>query len=203
MPEPFGILYKGGPQLRITVATNTPERNYAMTMSAAGFSAIFAGGALAGAVATYFLNHRTYVAKLFDRLYELDKLILGHPGAFLRFAQESTRPTDDYFQATEPSEEYYKLKAFAYFYLNLFDEIYGAYGFWHAQTNEAWMAWQNYMFERLRHPLIRELLMQECSLRIEGGRVCRDGPAAFTDGFASFLCDQHEKWRGPCGPRHF
>lgn len=168
------------------------------------FSALFALLSVIAAAAAYVVNRRTLVAKLFDRLYDLDKLILSNAGAFQAFAEQATRPHDDYFRTSKRDEVYYKMKAITYFYLNLFDEIHAVYGGSSGiNSTDAWESWKVYMFERLKHPLIRELIVKECAIVMENGRPVTNGSGSFTNAFAQFLCVNHEKWSGKCDPDYF
>jgi hypothetical protein len=167
----------------------------------ATYSAIAAAFSAAAAIFSYGINRKSLSSKLTDRLYEFDKLILGNASTFEKFLNETNRPTANYFETTPIGADHVPLKAFAYFYLNLFDEIFAAYGTRLPFANDTWKAWQHYMFERVRHPLVRELLLAECHLKInEKGQLVEygDGPSVFTDRFIKFIVRNYEKWKGPC-----
>jgi hypothetical protein len=102
--------------------------------------------------------------KLWDRVYELDKLVLAHAPVFAVFMAEVNRATP-YFYADPPLQrtpEFYQLKALVYFHLNVFEELF-------VTTNRSrWIAkqferegWNEYIIRKMRHPLIREVFDRE------------------------------------------
>ncbi|OOG51786.1 hypothetical protein [Polaromonas sp. C04] len=103
--------------------------------------------------------------KLWDRVYELDKLVLSYPELFARFMAEVHR-TSPYFYA-DPSvvprtKDFYQLKALVYFHLNVFEEIFLT------TSRSGWIArqfeqegWDEYIFRKMRHPLLREVFDRE------------------------------------------
>jgi hypothetical protein len=170
------------------------------------WSAFFAAVSATAAWFSYYVNRHNLAAKLMDRLYDLDKMIIASPEVFATFVQLANHPTDDYFAAkrpgtteTEKQKTYYKLKAFAYFYVNLFDEIFAAYG-GRPDGDNTWDAWRNYMFARLKHPLVRELVMKGAGLAMEHEVLVQRGASVHGKGFIAFLCSNYHHWSGKCDP---
>ncbi len=104
-------------------------------------------------------------AKLWDRVYELDKLVLAYPEIFVLIMKELHRTTP-FFYADPPVPRdkcYYQMKAMVYFHLNVFEEIFltteGAGGWIARQFERA--GWDEYIFRKMRHPLIREVFDRE------------------------------------------
>lgn len=102
--------------------------------------------------------------KLWDRVYELDKIVLAHPAVFTAFMAEVNRASP-YFYADPPldrNDKFHQLKALVYFHLNVFEEIF-------VTTNRSrWIAkqferegWNDYIIRKMRHPLIREVFDRE------------------------------------------
>jgi len=176
----------------------------ALIANPATYSAIAAAISAAAAFSSYWINRSSLASKLTDRLYDFDKWILGNPCEFKKFIAQATREKADYFAASAPEDEdHIRLKALAYYYLNLFDEIFEAYGRRRA-ANDTWKAWQHYMFERMKHPLVKEMLLKECHLLIQDGRpiqVHSDGAGVFSARFVEFLVKNYDNWKGPCSPR--
>lgn len=102
--------------------------------------------------------------KLWDRIYELDKLVLAHPAVFAAFMAQASRASP-YFYADPPlerSDQFYQLKALVYFQLNVFEEMFVT------MNRSRWIAgqferegWNEYIIRKLRHPLIREVFDRE------------------------------------------
>lgn len=125
---------------------------------------------------TYLLSRGllplTPSGKLWDRVYELDKLVLAYPDVFVRFMQECPR-TQPFFYA-DPSviprtKDFYQLKALVYFHLNVFEEIFLT------TEGSGWIArqfersdWDSYILRKMRHPLIREVFNREARLIYPG-----------------------------------
>ena len=171
---------------------------------AATYSAIAAAFSAVAAIASYQVNRKSLSAKLTDRLYDFDKLIMGNAKEFAEFLAKASRPQANYFETTTtPTCDYVKLKAFTYYYLNLFDEIYSAYGTRLFISDDTWDAWQHYIFERIKHPLVKELLLKECHLEIQNGKLVKMecGPSVFTKRYIDFLIDNFNKWKGSCDPK--
>jgi hypothetical protein len=114
--------------------------------------------------------------------------------------EQATRPDTDFFRTSARDETYYRVKAFTYFYLNLFDEIYAAYGRTRHDFDGTWAAWENYIFARMSHPLLKEVVARECALTARGTTVVPERSSVFTAGFVRFLCHHYERWSGPCDP---
>ncbi|GEM_PF-2811414 len=180
------------------------ESVQALLSEPATYSAIAAGFSAVAAFASYHVNRQSLSSKLTDRLYELDKLIMSNAKSFAKFVKQSGRRRTDYFFSprTPKTEEYHQLKAFAYYYLNLFDEIFDAYGSQWRLADDVWRAWQHYIFDRLKHPLIKELVFKECGLEMIRGKLVRkgNGSSVFTEGFINFLLKNQDRWKGPCAP---
>ena len=191
-------------------------------------------GACIAAISAYMATQssrtarRAFGAKLTDRLYELDKLIMTYPREYALYARLSARATADYFATTLPRlqpepagaavgrvnqaaqemgvpestegkpsiEQFYRLKAFAYFYLNLFDEIHWAYG---DGEDTAWPAWREYMFARIAHPLVKEVLSDECGRGVDG-KLKVGAPSAFRADFVDFLNQHIAEWKDRSPP---
>ncbi len=173
------------------------------------WSALFALASAIAAGFSYSVNRRSLTSKLMDRLYDLDKLILTNPKQYYLFIEQSHRPTLDYFATGYPQngacpDDYFKIKGIVYFYLNLFDEIFNTYGNSFAvDTQQIWASWQHWIFERLKHPLIKELALKRCALQEEHGVLRKTGPSVFTDRFVDFISENYEKWRGQCDKMNF
>ena len=118
---------------------------------------------------TYLLSRGllplTPSAKLWDRVYELDKLVLTYSDIFTVFMEQASRKTP-YFYA-DPTDvkrdaDYYKLKAMVYFHLNVFEEIYltteGSVWIFNQFEREGR---DKYIFRKMRHPLVREIFLKE------------------------------------------
>jgi hypothetical protein len=147
---------------------------------------------------TYLLSRGllplTPSAKLWDRVYELDKLVLAYPKPFARFMQEVARPNAFFYadSTTVPrNDEYYQLKAMVYFHLNVFEEIY--------LTTESSKAiakqferegWDEYIFRKMRHPLVREVFDREAD-------------QIFTGKFRDFIRANRQRIEGPADTHAF
>jgi hypothetical protein len=114
----------------------------------------------------------TPTAKLWDRMYEVDKLAISNPKVLRLFMEQVERKTL-YFYAppTEVprNDDYYQLKTFVYFHLSVFEEMY------QTTRRSSWVAkqfesegWDQYIFEKLRHPLMKEVFDRE-ALRLYSG----------------------------------
>jgi len=118
---------------------------------------------------TYVLSRAllplTPTAKLWDRMYEIDKLAISNP-KMLRLLMEQVERKTSYFYAPSAevprSDDYYQLKTFVYFQLSVFEEMY------QTTRRSSWVAkqfesegWDQYIFEKLRHPLLKEVLDRE------------------------------------------
>jgi hypothetical protein len=137
-------------------------------------------------------------AKFMDRLYELDKLILTNSKTYKTFVNaKSWHEIPDEETGTDQASERFKVKAFAYFYLNLFDEIYAAYGIRHKDLHPSptWQAWRNFILERAKHPLLSALIEREC-VRSGDNRLRRKDSSVFNPSLLDFLCDSQTEWYG-------
>jgi hypothetical protein len=110
--------------------------------------------------------------KLWDRVYELDKLVLTYPKVFTSFMSEVSRTLPFFYAdpALVPrNEDYYQLKALVYFHLNVFEEIVLT------TSRSGWIAkqferhgWDEYIVRKMRHPLMREVFDREASQIYDG-----------------------------------
>jgi len=147
------------------------------------------------AVATYRLSQTftpmAALGKLWDRMYELDKLALAYGKPFAKFMSLARTP-DPYFYALESqvphTDEYYQLKAIAYLYLNYFEEIYLATS---ASPRLARSferdGWNKYIFRKMRHALLREVFLHEADTLYRGA-------------FADYLKKHQKDWSGLANP---
>ena len=127
-------------------------------------------------VLTYALSRNLLplapTGKLWDRVYELDKLVLAYPKVFGKYMAQVKRQ-DPYFYApvavVPRDDEYYQLKALVYFHLNVFEEIFltTSRSVWTARQFER-AGWEQYIIRKLRHPLMREVLKKEGDLIYAG-----------------------------------
>jgi hypothetical protein len=125
--------------------------------------------ALAVGVLTYILS-RTLLplapsSRLWDRMHELDKVCIAHPQVLAAYMREVHRTTPYFYAdpATVPrTADFYQLKTFVYFHLSVFEEI-------HQTTRRSASVakqfesegWDEYMFRKLRHPLMKEVFDRE------------------------------------------
>jgi len=147
---------------------------------------------------TYLLSRvllaLTPSAKLWDRVYELDKLVLTYPEPFSRFMEQVSR-TSAFFYADSSivprDAQYYQLKAIVYFYLDVFEEIY-------LTTERSRViakqfeqeGWNKYIFRKMRHPLVREIFDKEAD-QIYSGK------------FNKFICKNRAEIEQPADPYAF
>lgn len=143
---------------------------------------------------SYLLNRKlqrlsTY-AKLMDRLYELDKLILQYPEVMAVFIKEAKR-TDAFFYAPEsvvPRDVMYvKLKAFAYFILNWHEEIFLILQHKSYSAEIQGQLWLDCIIQRMSHPLLREVFNKEAD------RI-------YTTKFANYIRSRAKEIHQPCDP---
>jgi len=161
-------------------------------------SALFALISAIAATVSYRVHRTNLAAKFMDRLYELDKLILANADPYRAFVYARSwddlphSPTDDNAATLR-----LKVKAFAYYYVNLFDEIFAAYGTRHndLQPSPTWHAWRNFILARARHPLLSALIETECVVG-ENRRLRPKHSSVFNPALLDFLCDSQEEWRG-------
>lgn len=125
-------------------------------------------------------------AKLWDRQNALDRLIVSDPTLAKHFIEMATRDTA-YFTApvseVKRNENFYRLKAYCYLYLNFFEEIYMT-----TQASSLVAAqferedWDIFIFQYMRHSLLKELFEAE-----------KD--RAYTGEFVRFLTQHADKWK--------
>jgi len=105
---------------------------------------------------------RTLIGKLNDRLFELNKLGVQYPKiAKLFFAQASrSRP---YFKRLEEEkdDDFYAVRSYALFRLNVYEEAFFATQGLFASSTDEGRAWQNYIADGCRHPLVAEVFEME------------------------------------------
>ena len=147
---------------------------------------------------TYVLSRAllplTPSAKLWDRMYEVDKLCMAYPQVLADFMQEVSRSTP-YFYA-DPKEvprtkEFYQLKTFVYFHLSVFEEIYQTTrrSTWIAKQFES-EGWDEYIFVKMRHPLMKEVFNREATQLYSGK-------------FREFIEQNRARFQGPADPNAF
>jgi hypothetical protein len=114
----------------------------------------------------------TPTAKLWDRMYEIDKLAIANPKVLRLFMKQVERKTP-YFYApplkVPRDDDYYQLKTFVYFHLSVFEEMYQTTrrSRWVAKQFES-EGWDQYIFEKLRHPLMKEVFDREAQRLYSG-----------------------------------
>jgi len=105
---------------------------------------------------------RTLIGKLNDRLFELNKLGVQYPKvARLFFAQASrSRP---YFRRLEEEkdDDFHAVRSYALFRLNVYEEAFFATQGLFASSTDEGRAWQNYIADGCRHPLVAEVFEME------------------------------------------
>jgi hypothetical protein len=151
---------------------------------------------------SYYINHRSLKAKLTDRLYEFNKLQLSHPEAFAGFWQHANRTRDDYFSSafkdldTKKDKSLFEYRAIAHYYLNMFEEMYFAHRTLDRQEpcSSDWHAWREYIFGRLRHPLIRETICTVGDIKKSSSGLTAGNKGEFSKEFIEFLCANGSHW---------
>lgn len=105
------------------------------------------------------------VHRLTDRLYEIDLITINSPELQV-FLYQQCRRTEKYFVAqTDHDETYFRVKTFIYTQINLWDEIYCVVkGNKRLEETFEFEDWEDYILERMRHPLFRELIDRESSI---------------------------------------
>jgi hypothetical protein len=109
---------------------------------------------------------------LVNRLLESDKLIMEHPD-IQKYLSLSVTKSEEYFVSPEVLQDaaFYKAKAFAYWHINLFDEILSLAA--HSRTIPPLLAppdvielsdWEEYIKRKCRHPLYRSILNNESEI---------------------------------------
>lgn len=113
------------------------------------------------AVARWYYN-RTLIGKLNDRLFELNKLGVQYPKTARLFFEQANR-SQPFFGSAEVdrNDDFYALRAYALFRLNVYeDAFFATQGLWASSTDEG-RAWQHYIVQGCRHPLVAEMFAAE------------------------------------------
>ncbi len=123
------------------------------------------------------------VHRLTDRLYQIDHLTINSP-ELQEFLYKQCRRTDKYFVAqTDHDKTYFRIKTYIYTQINLWDEIYCVVkGNKRLEETFEFEDWENYILERMKHPLFHELFDRESSI---WGRKFR----AFIESNRAKLCE--------------
>lgn len=138
-------------------------------------SAVAALASAATAGITYLLNRQVnplaVSAKLMDRLYELNRLVLQYPEEFAVFIGHANRATPYFYAA--PSEiprdrAYYRVRAFTYFHLDFFEEIFLASKSRAIRRSFDSENWFEYIDQRMRHRLLQEIFKREAGRSYKG-----------------------------------
>ncbi|MCX2860668.1 hypothetical protein OOZ63_02325 [Paucibacter sp. PLA-PC-4] len=105
---------------------------------------------------------RTLVGKLHDRLLELNKLGVQYPKVAKAFFDQAFR-SQPFFDSTEVerNEDYYALRAYVLFRLNVYEEAFFATQGVIASSTDDGRAWQLYVKRGFAHPLVAELFEAE------------------------------------------
>lgn len=173
----------------------------ALLETPAAWSALFALVSAVAALTTYRIHRRNLAAKFVDRLYELDKLVIANPLTFDRFVNATSWEEDAIIGIeARKTGEYYKTRSFAYFLINLFDEVCVAYESEHneASPNDTWTAWRAFILDGAKHPLIGILIREQCICEMIAKRErLRPKPdSAFHPNLLKFLCAVQDEWHG-------
>jgi hypothetical protein len=132
-------------------------------------------------------------AKLKDRIYDLDKLILQYPAAWDKLSNESSRTTPFFYADIKDVPRdimFYQLKGITYFYLNLFSEVQNAIDVGAISSQQEIKEWTSYVIERMRHPLLQEIFTQQAS-------------KIYSRDFITFIKNQKSEIEKPCDPNIF
>jgi hypothetical protein len=125
-------------------------------------------------------------SKLWDRQNELDKMLITHPDVYKEFIFKATHK-DAYFYAPsiDRAEMYYQLKGLTYLHLNFFEEIYLAtIQSPQVEIQFEGQKWQNFMFMKMKHALLKEIFINE-----QG--------STYTGQFVDFLNKNRNEWDSP------
>lgn len=158
-------------------------------------SALFACVSTIAAIVSFRVHRMSLAAKFMDRLYELDKLILANSGTYKTFVGATSWDKIRGLTGCYVTEsEHFKVKAFAYFYINLFDEIYTAYGYPYKDLDagSTWKAWRHFILQRVRHPLLSALIERECTSL--NGRLRKNDVSVLNPRLLDFLCNSQAEW---------
>jgi len=120
-------------------------------------------------------NHQR-VCALTDRLYAADEFIIQNPGVQKLLYEQAARTAPYFVKDTPHDDDYFRVKSFIYFNINLFDEIFCTIaGDRTLETVFEFDAWKEYIVSKMRHPLFRELYDRESSIWGEKFRAfCKD-----------------------------
>ncbi|BCT68731.1 hypothetical protein [Nitrosospira sp. NRS527] len=183
---------------------STTTSSFLLISEPSTYSAIAAMFSAIAAFFSYRINKKSLSSKFNDRFYDINKLIVSNPNVYEAFLKQADRSKADYFETTPVDTLHVQLKSLVYFYLNLFEEMLHVHETKLPFMNGTWKAWQHYIFKRLKHPLIKEVVLAECNLRInEQGKLEKFGAGAsiFNDSLILFLVTNYEKWSGPADKR--
>lgn len=158
------------------------------TLLGVGVAALAASLGLLSYVLSRALLPLTPTAKLWDRMYEADKLAMAYPQVLAAYMNEVHRKPP-YFYAPASvvprTKDYYQLKTFVYFHLSMFEEIY------QTTRRASWVArqfesdgWDEYIFLKLRHPLMKEVFD-------------REGQRLYSGKFRDFIEANRARFQGP------
>lgn len=107
-------------------------------------------------------------SSLIRRIHELDKAIIEHPDV-QKYLSLSAKQDESYFRSPEVLQDlgFYKAKSFAYWHLNLFDEIMCNAAVLKSSSKVLTLQvaelsdWESYMMHIIGHPLYRSILNNE------------------------------------------
>jgi hypothetical protein len=128
------------------------------------------------AILTYVLTRNLQPlessGKLWDRVYELDQVVLAYPEVFTRFMAEAHRTEPYFYNNPTPvfrDKHFYQLKALIYLHLNVFEEIIltTRHSGFIARLFEQ-PGWHEYIIRKMRHPLLREVFYNEADIIYRG-----------------------------------
>jgi hypothetical protein len=98
-------------------------------------------------------------------MYEADKLAMAYPDTVRLYMEQVNRKGPYFYAPTSEvarTKEYYQLKTYVYFHLSMFEEMF------QTTRRSSWVAkqfesqdWDQYIFEKLRHPLMKEVFDRE------------------------------------------
>lgn len=108
-------------------------------------------------------NHRREsINRLFDRLYELNKVAIEYPDIHKFFYDTRDYKGEFFTEATPHDEHYFRIKAIITHTLNFFDELLCIMEKDKNLKNEfEFPSSEQYIIEKLRHPLYKELFHKE------------------------------------------
>ena len=125
--------------------------------------------------------------KLYDRLYELDKIIISNPKIEKWIYDNESSQSRRSFDNVDKDEMFFSALGYIYFYLNLFEEVVAtAYGDKTTETQIQFSSWQIYILKTLKRPFFWEVFKGEdsgCWMNLQ--RFLDDHKAALTSDGAS------------------